>query len=68
MNHVLFISAEELAELRELVAREVFETRLNRERTTRLHLPNPGFFEQRVHRLKNLLDEIEQANADLEAA
>lgn len=68
MNNVLFVSTGQLTELKNLVAREIFEARLNQEQAERLRLPNPGFFEQRAHMLRDLLEEIDEADLDLERA
>jgi hypothetical protein len=67
MERLLIVQDEQLAELRDLVAREIIETKLNMERMNRLNLLDTGFFERRTAALKGLLLTIEEAQAELEA-
>jgi hypothetical protein len=67
MERLLIVQDEQLAELRDLVAREIIETKLNTERMNRLNLLDTGFFERRTAALKGLLRTIEEAQAELEA-
>jgi hypothetical protein len=67
MERLLIVQDEQLAELRDLVAREIIETKLNMERMNRLNLLDTGFFERRTSALKRLLLTIEEAQAELEA-
>jgi hypothetical protein len=67
MERLLVVQDEQLAELRDLVAREIIETKLNMERMNRLNLLDTGFFERRTAALKGLLRTIEEAQAELEA-
>lgn len=67
MARLLVVEDEQLAELRDLVAREIIETKLNKERMNRLNLLDTGFFERRMVALKGLLLTIEEAQAELEA-
>jgi hypothetical protein len=67
MERLLVVQDEQLAELRDLVAREIIETKLNTERMNRLNLLDTGFFERRTVALKGLLRTIEEAQAELEA-
>ncbi|HEX8683897.1 MAG TPA: hypothetical protein VF707_16375 [Ardenticatenaceae bacterium] len=66
MERLLVVQDEQLAELRDLVAREIIETKLNTERMNRLNLLDTGFFERRTAALKGLLRTIEEAQTELE--